>query len=90
MVRDGHLQCAWSLAESVARTIGADTMRVDVSLNPDDAKGCCVNEDSLSSGMGYGPHFPYISQLWSEPHRLKWYSTFKSEKPAYEMTAKPL
>jgi len=90
MVRDGHLQCAWSLAESVARTIGADTMRVDVFINPDDAKGCSVNEDSLSSGMGYGPHFPYISQLWSEPHRLKWYSTFKSEKPAYEMTAKPL
>jgi hypothetical protein len=59
-----RLECAWDLAERTARAMGADIVRIDIFLTPDEP-GCTLNEISLSSAMKYGPHSEMMARLWT-------------------------
>eukprot|EP00041_Stephanoeca_diplocostata_P029834 m.889017 g.889017 ORF g.889017 m.889017 type:complete len:491 (-) comp23642_c0_seq1:575-2047(-) len=68
---EGHLDCAFPLAERTARLASADNLRVDVFLTKGKPKNCMVNEDSLTSGSLYVGHMTHLAQLWSEPFLLQ-------------------
>ena len=85
IIDEGHMECAWALAEQVAHLMAIDTVRIDIFLNPNDPLKCIVNENSLSSGMGYGPHFQWIAKLWGVPHKYKTYEAFDSDVPIHKI-----
>ena len=68
ILTEGHLQCAWDLAERAARQMAADAVRIDIFLNPTSPQGCMLNEISLSSAMNYQQNSAYLARLWLEPH----------------------
>jgi len=68
VIGQGHLECVWRLAERVAKIIGADAVRVDIFLWKDHPNDCVVNEISLSSGMQYSMHYPFLAKAWTLPH----------------------
>ena len=51
---EGHMPCAWALAERVAHAMAADQVRVDVFVAESRPTQCLVNEISLSSGNPSG------------------------------------
>jgi len=65
---EGHLDCAFALAERVARAARVDQFRVDIFVREGHPDECIVNEDSLSSGGYYGGHMKSLALLWSEPY----------------------
>ena len=42
--------------------------QIDVFLDRARSEGCVINENSLSSGMVYWGHEPFLTALWREPH----------------------
>ncbi len=86
---EGHLPRVWALAERAARIMGADEVRIDIFIRRGDPEGLVINENSLSSGMGYRMHFGFMAKLWAEGHVNKWYlppSSATASIPVYELT----
>ena len=82
---DGHLECAWELAERTAKRMAIDSVRIDIFLNPDDPRGCTLNEISLSSAMETGDHFRFFTFLWIEPHLKRSYHLLDTDKPVFQL-----
>jgi hypothetical protein len=78
-----HLNCAFKLAERVARTVAADQLRVDVFIAKGKPDACSMNEISLTSGSLYVGHMPALAKLWSEPFLDHKYHEFDSGKTIY-------
>ena len=74
------LQPVLDTAEKVARGLGADQVRVDIFVNPQDAANPVVNEISLSSGHYYRYHIEQMTSVWAEGHRLQDYKKKKKAK----------
>mmetsp|Transcript_13014 Transcript_13014/g.28128 ORF Transcript_13014/g.28128 Transcript_13014/m.28128 type:complete len:425 (+) Transcript_13014:75-1349(+) len=70
---EGHAECMWRVAEEAARLAGVDSIRMDIFLNRAQPSECIINENSLSSGIVYWGHEPYLTQAWAEPHRTREY-----------------
>ena len=89
---EGHLQCAWDLAERAAALMGIDEVRIDLFITRGKPTGCMINEDSVSSGHPYGPHGEYLAQIWLQPHLRQLYESYETPLRIYEQTAwnKPL
>ena len=64
---EGHMPCAWALAERVAHAMAADQVRVDVFVAESRPTQCLVNEISLSSGNPSGTADRHLAALWIEP-----------------------
>jgi len=73
IVDEGHLPRAWFMAESAARLMGIDAIRIDIFLLRGDPMASVINEDSLSSGAEYRWHFQHMANLWAMGHSLKKY-----------------
>jgi len=83
---EGHLDCVWDLAERAALVMGIDEVRIDIFISRDAPHGCLINEDSLTSGMWYGPHFRNLAKLWAEPHLRQWYDVYSNSISVYNQT----
>jgi len=70
---DGHHECVFSVAERAADAAGVDSIRIDIFMDRAQPKACVINENSLSSGMVYWGHEPYLTRMWVEPHASKLY-----------------
>lgn len=87
IMEEGHVDCAFELAERAASVMAVDEVRIDVFITKGDPEGCKINENSLSSGMIYGPQWGFMAKLWAEPYIRKEYKTFSlDEKRVYEQT----
>ena len=87
IMEEGHVDCAFELAERAASVMAVDEVRIDVFITKGDPEGCKINENSLSSGMIYGPQWGFMAKLWAEPYIRKEYKTFSlDEKRIYEQT----
>lgn len=84
---EGHMDCAWRLAERAATLMGADQVRLDIFLARGHPTECSLNENSISSGHPYGAHGEYLAKLWYEPHAQKWYKPYDNHLRIYEQTA---
>ena len=87
IIDEGHMQCVWALGERAAALMGIDEVRIDIFITRGDPDGCAINEDSISSGHPYGAHGPFLTKLWFEPHKRKWYRPYASKVRVYEQTA---
>eukprot|EP00466_Bigelowiella_natans_P001776 jgi/Bigna1/89799/estExt_fgenesh1_pg.C_550137 len=83
---EGHLPKVWSLAERAAKIMGVDEVRIDIFIRRGDPSGLAINENSLSSGMGYRMHFSFLAQVWAEGHLKQWYSVYDNKIPVYAQT----
>lgn len=83
---EGHMECVWRLGERAAMLMGIDEVRIDIFISRGNPHGCVINEDSISSGHPYGAHGPFLTKLWFEPHKRKWYRPYTSKVPVYEQT----
>jgi len=83
---EGHLPKVWSLAERAAKIMGVDEVRIDIFIRRGDPSGLAINENSLSSGMGYRMHFSFLAQIWAEGHLKQWYSVYDNNIPVYAQT----
>eukprot|EP01065_Artemidia_motanka_P012768 TRINITY_DN17050_c0_g1_i2.p1 TRINITY_DN17050_c0_g1~~TRINITY_DN17050_c0_g1_i2.p1 ORF type:complete len:437 (+),score=110.84 TRINITY_DN17050_c0_g1_i2:62-1372(+) len=90
IVDEGHLECVWSLAERTASLIGADSVRIDVFLWEGHPRECVVNEISLSSGMQYSMHYPFLAKAWALPHVRGLYTTYTDPSRVYQQTQSDL
>ena len=76
----------WALVEAAAHVMGIDQVRIDIFVfkgHPDDL---VINENSLSSGVGYRAHFKYMTGLWVEGHRRRRYKLFNTTVKPYELS----
>lgn len=76
IVQEGHLPRAWHMAESAAKLMGIDAVRIDVFLLPGHPELSVINENSLSSGAEYRWHFQHMAELWAMGHRMREYLVF--------------
>jgi len=83
---DGYMPCVFGLAERVARTMGIDSVRMDIFLKLGDVNGCTVNENSLSSGMVYYGHENFMAKAWADGHKARSFTILDTTKPVYDMT----
>mmetsp|Transcript_34013 Transcript_34013/g.66227 ORF Transcript_34013/g.66227 Transcript_34013/m.66227 type:complete len:470 (-) Transcript_34013:141-1550(-) len=83
---EGHLPKVWALAERAAKIMAVDEVRIDIFIRRGDPVGLAINENSLSSGMGYRMHFNFMSKVWAQGHLERWYKTYSSEIPVYMHT----
>ena len=44
--------------------MGIECVRIDIFITHGKPNGCVINEDSISSGMNYGPHFEFLTKAW--------------------------
>ena len=89
--KPGYLRCAWRLAEKLARTAAADSIRADIFVIEGQPNACLLNEISLSSGSLMGAHMHYMGKLWAEGHARRMYVSTQDTRPVYELgTAAPL
>merc|ERR1712166_532737 len=65
---EGHMDCAWRLAERTATLMGADQVRLDIFLARNHPGECSLNENSISSGPPYGAHGEHLANIWYEPY----------------------
>lgn len=87
IVAEKHLDCAWPLAEKAAKIACIDEMRVDIFISKGKPTECVINENSLSSGIPYGPLWGSMAKLWAEPHLTGDYQAFVLDhKRVYEHT----
>ena len=88
-IRDeGHLDRLWPVAEGVAALMGIDQLRLDFFIHRGSSR-FVINENSLSSARSpVQPYaYRYMSHLWAEGHKLKWYKgTFATPKRTYELS----
>jgi len=84
---EGHMDCAWRLAERTATLMGADQVRLDIFLARNHPGECSLNENSISSGHPYGAHGEHLANIWYEPHKNKWYKPYDNHLRIYEQTA---
>jgi len=84
---EGHMDCAWHLAERTATLMGADQVRLDIFLARNHPGECSLNENSISSGHPYGAHGEHLANIWYEPHKNKWYKPYDNHLRIYEQTA---
>jgi len=85
---EGHLQRVWDLAETAAKIMGIDQVRIDIFIKRGDPDAIAINENSISSGMGYRAHFEFMPKIWAQGHVEKWYKTYQGEAkslPVYDM-----
>lgn len=78
VAREEFLEPLWQLAEAVAKSIGTEQVRVDVFLDPDNPKGCVINEISLASGVMHRYHAPYMARLWTQGFRERGIEPFNT------------
>ena len=64
---EGHMDCAWHLAERTATLMGADQVRLDIFLARNHPGECSLNENSISSGHPYGAHGEHLANIWYAP-----------------------
>ena len=64
---EGHMDCAWRLAERTATLMGADQVRLDIFLARNHPGECSLNENSISSGHPYGAHGEHLANIWCAP-----------------------
>jgi len=83
---EGHLPKVWAMAERAAKIIAVDEVRIDIFIRRGDPDGLAINENSLSSGMGYRMHFAFLARVWAKGHLEKWYKTFDNQIPVYQQT----
>ena len=83
---EGHLERAWELAETAAKILGIEYVRIDVFIKKGDPDAIRINENSISSGMGYRNHFKYLPKIWASGHVNKWYSIYQTDLPVYQMS----
>eukprot|EP00467_Chlorarachnion_reptans_P008516 CAMPEP_0114507058 /NCGR_PEP_ID=MMETSP0109-20121206/11797_1 /TAXON_ID=29199 /ORGANISM="Chlorarachnion reptans, Strain CCCM449" /LENGTH=455 /DNA_ID=CAMNT_0001685765 /DNA_START=237 /DNA_END=1604 /DNA_ORIENTATION=+ len=77
-IRDeGHLEKVWKLAETAAKIMGIDQVRIDIFIKKGDPNAIAINENSISSGMGYRAHFEFMPKIWAAGHANKWYKEYK-------------
>jgi len=88
IIKDKHLDCVWDLAERSALLMGIECVRIDIFITHGKPNGCVINEDSISSGMNYGPHFEFLTKAWALPHLSKRYNVYNSTRPVYMQTEK--
>eukprot|EP00472_Partenskyella_glossopodia_P004299 CAMPEP_0197539244 /NCGR_PEP_ID=MMETSP1318-20131121/62114_1 /TAXON_ID=552666 /ORGANISM="Partenskyella glossopodia, Strain RCC365" /LENGTH=273 /DNA_ID=CAMNT_0043097909 /DNA_START=396 /DNA_END=1214 /DNA_ORIENTATION=- len=69
---EGHLEHVWALAERAAKIMAVDEVRIDIFIRRGDPHGLAINENSLSSGMGYRMHFAFLAKIWASGHVNKW------------------
>eukprot|EP00041_Stephanoeca_diplocostata_P017047 m.339113 g.339113 ORF g.339113 m.339113 type:complete len:464 (-) comp20576_c0_seq3:126-1517(-) len=63
-----YLSRVFATAETVARRLGADQVRVDIFVSRDPDEWPIVNEISLSSGHYYRYHNDFLAQQWGYGH----------------------
>ena len=81
---EGHMDCAWHLAERTATLMGADQVRLDIFLARNHPGECSLNENSISSGHPYGAPG---CEIWSGSHTLPSYEeklALADHRPAYD------
>mmetsp|Transcript_24230 Transcript_24230/g.42891 ORF Transcript_24230/g.42891 Transcript_24230/m.42891 type:complete len:481 (+) Transcript_24230:220-1662(+) len=86
---EGHLEKVWELAETAAKIMGIDQVRIDIFIKKGDPNAIAINENSISSGMGYRAHFEFMPKIWAEGHSEHWYKDYKGpavDKPVYELS----
>mmetsp|Transcript_1502 Transcript_1502/g.2062 ORF Transcript_1502/g.2062 Transcript_1502/m.2062 type:complete len:480 (-) Transcript_1502:137-1576(-) len=86
---EGHLERVWKLAETAAKIMGIDQVRIDIFIKKGDPDAITINENSISSGMGYRSHFEFMPKIWAEGHVEKWYKEYKGpakDTPVYELS----
>ena len=83
---EGHMRCAWRLAEATAAAAAADTLRVDIFVLPGEPEACALNEISLSSAMNYAEHNRYLAMLWAEPYLRGEYQLMDGALPVHLLT----
>ena len=83
---EGHLERVWELAETAAKIMGIDQVRIDIFIKKGDPDAIRINENSISSGMGYRSHFHFMPRIWAMGHANKWYKTFQTKLPVYRMS----
>ena len=49
-------------------------VQIDIFMDRAAPESCILNENSLSSGMLYWGHEPYLTRLWVEPHLKQLYT----------------
>ena len=86
IVDEGHLDRVWMLAESASKIMGIDQVRIDIFIQRGHPERVSINENSISSGMGYRSHFEFMPRVWAAGHVHKWYSEWKSQIPVYELS----
>eukprot|EP00472_Partenskyella_glossopodia_P003627 CAMPEP_0197518700 /NCGR_PEP_ID=MMETSP1318-20131121/3934_1 /TAXON_ID=552666 /ORGANISM="Partenskyella glossopodia, Strain RCC365" /LENGTH=218 /DNA_ID=CAMNT_0043069245 /DNA_START=331 /DNA_END=984 /DNA_ORIENTATION=+ len=74
IAQEGHLPRVWFMAESAAKLMGTDAMRVDVFVQKGKPHSSVINENSLSSGAEYRWHFEYMAKIWAMGHQDKSYN----------------
>lgn len=87
---EGHLPKVWALAEKAAKIMAVDEVRIDIFIRRGDPDGLMINENSLSSGMGYRMHFNFMAKLWAEGHLHNWYKTYDNNVPVYMQTERDI
>jgi hypothetical protein len=86
IVKEGHMEYAWALAEGFAKAAMIDAVRVDVFLHPGHPELAVINECSLSSGAMYKWHFHLMAQLWAEGHRRQEYTVADAGVPMQKIS----
>eukprot|EP00469_Lotharella_globosa_P002674 CAMPEP_0167801696 /NCGR_PEP_ID=MMETSP0111_2-20121227/18622_1 /TAXON_ID=91324 /ORGANISM="Lotharella globosa, Strain CCCM811" /LENGTH=474 /DNA_ID=CAMNT_0007697479 /DNA_START=1 /DNA_END=1425 /DNA_ORIENTATION=- len=84
---EGHLEKVWHLAETAAKIMGIDQVRIDIFIKKGDPDAIAINENSISSGMGYRAHFEFMPKIWAQGHVEKWYKTYEGKSkdlPVYK------
>eukprot|EP00040_Diaphanoeca_grandis_P004935 m.30665 g.30665 ORF g.30665 m.30665 type:complete len:485 (-) comp16326_c0_seq1:61-1515(-) len=90
IIDEKHLDCVWPLAERAALLMTIDCVRIDIFITKGKPTECVINEDSISSGMAYGPHFEFLTYLWAGPHVNGGFKVFNSTLPVYMQTAQTI
>lgn len=83
---EGHLPRVWALAEAAAHVMGIDQVRIDIFVFKGHPDALVINENSLSSGVGYRAHFEYMTKLWVDGHRNRKYKLFNTTVKPYELS----
>ncbi|GAB5366595.1 hypothetical protein AAMO2058_001156700 [Amorphochlora amoebiformis] len=72
IIKEGHIDVVWHLAEAFAETLQIDAVRVDIFITQNgDPRNAVINEISLSSGAGYAWHWEFLTQLWVDGYRAR-------------------
>jgi len=86
---EGHLDKVWKLAETAAKIMGIDQVRIDIFITKGDPDAIAINENSISSGMGYRSHFEFMPKIWAQGHVEKWFKKYEGpgkDLPVYQLS----
>mmetsp|Transcript_18463 Transcript_18463/g.29392 ORF Transcript_18463/g.29392 Transcript_18463/m.29392 type:complete len:89 (-) Transcript_18463:156-422(-) len=69
--------------------MGIDQVRIDIFITKGDPDAIAINENSISSGMGYRSHFEFMPKIWAQGHVEKWFKKYEGpgkDLPVYQLS----